>query len=36
MTFIKDKVAFKTAQLYWHSGQEVIAVLYLRKAYGVK
>lgn len=36
MTFIKDRTAFKTAQLYRVAGHEVIAVLYLRKAYGVK
>jgi hypothetical protein len=36
MTFIKDRVAFKTAQLYRAAGYEVIAALYLRKAYGVK
>jgi|GEM_PF-710325 len=35
MTFLKDKSAYKTAQLYAVSGQSVIANLFLRKAYGV-
>ncbi len=34
MTFIKDKAAYKAALLYAANGQEVIASLYLRKAYG--
>lgn len=36
MTFIKDKAAFKTAMLFYFCGYDVIAGLYLRKAYGVK
>lgn len=34
MTFIKDKAAFKTAQLFYSSGYSIIAELFLRKAYG--
>lgn len=34
MFFIKDEAAYKTALLYASFGQEVIANLYLRKAYG--
>lgn len=34
MTFIKDKAAFKTAQLFHASGYTIIAELFLRKAYG--
>lgn len=34
MTFIKDSQAYKAALLYASFGQEVIASLYLRKAYG--
>lgn len=34
MTFILDLDAYKTALLYASCGQEVIAGLYLRKAYG--
>lgn len=34
MTFLKDKVSYKTALLYASFGQELIANLYLRKAYG--
>jgi hypothetical protein len=34
MSFIKDIAAYKTAQLFAAHGQEVIATLYLRKAYG--
>jgi hypothetical protein len=35
MNFIKDVNAYKNALLYAAHGQEVIASLYLRKAYGV-
>lgn len=34
MTFIIDRNAYKTALLYASCGQELIAGLYLRKAYG--
>lgn len=34
MSFIKDKAAFKTAQLFHSYGYSIIAGLYLRKAYG--
>lgn len=34
MTFIVDRNAYKAALLYASCGQEVIAGLYLRKAYG--
>ncbi|ECI4240285.1 hypothetical protein C7078_001351 [Salmonella enterica] len=34
MTFIKDKAAFKTVQLFHASGYSIIAELFLRKAYG--
>ncbi|TDN54653.1 hypothetical protein EC843_101704 [Buttiauxella sp. JUb87] len=34
MSFIKDIAAYKTALLYMKNGQEVIAHLYLKKAYG--
>jgi len=34
MTFIKDYAAYKLALLFAINGQEVIASLYLRKAYG--
>ncbi len=34
MTFIKDQAAFKTAQLFHASGYNIIAELFLRKAYG--
>lgn len=34
MSFIIDKSAYKTALLYASCGQELIASLYLRKAYG--
>lgn len=34
MTFIIDRNAYKTAPLYASCGQELIAGLYLRKAYG--
>ena len=34
MTFIIDRSAYKTALLYASCGQELIAGLYLRKAYG--
>lgn len=34
MTFIIDKSAYRTACLYSASGYEVIARLYLKKAYG--
>lgn len=34
MTFIKDIAAYRTACLYAASGYEVIARLYLKKAYG--
>lgn len=34
MSFIKDITAYKTALLYMQNGQEVIAQLYLKKAYG--
>lgn len=34
MTFIKDLEAYKTALLYMANGQEVIAHIYLKKAYG--
>lgn len=34
MTFIKDLAAYKAALLYMANGQEVIALLYLKKAYG--
>ena len=34
MIFIIDKSAYKTALLYASYGQELIASLYLRKAYG--
>lgn len=34
MSFIKDLAAYKTALLYMANGQELIAHLYLKKAYG--
>lgn len=34
MTFIIDKSAYRTACFYAASGYEVIARLYLKKAYG--
>ncbi len=34
MSFIIDHAAYKTALLYAMNGPEVIAGLYLRKAYG--
>lgn len=34
MTFIIDKSAYRTACLYVACGYEVIARLYLKKAYG--
>lgn len=34
MSFILDRAAYKTAQLYAANGHEIIAALYLRKAYG--
>lgn len=34
MSFIKDVTAYKSALLYMANGQEVIASLYLKKAYG--
>lgn len=34
MTFIKDRAAYQLALLFAANGQEVIASLYLRKAYG--
>jgi len=34
MTFIKDRKAYRTACLYAASGHELIARLYLMKAYG--
>lgn len=34
MTFIIDKEAYKTACLYATCGYEMIAQLYLKKAYG--
>ena len=34
MSFIIDYVAYKTALLYAANGHEIIASLYLRKAYG--
>ncbi len=34
MSFIIDRSAYKTALLYASCGQEMIAGLYLRKAYG--
>jgi len=34
MTFIKDKSAYRTALLYAANGHELIARLYLIKAYG--
>jgi hypothetical protein len=34
MTFIIDRAAYKLARLYAASGHELIAELYLRKAYG--
>ncbi len=34
MSFIIDRDAYRTALLYAASGYEVIAALYLRKAYG--
>lgn len=34
MSFIKDIAAYKTALLFMANGQEVIAHLYLKKAYG--
>ncbi len=34
MTFIKDKMAYRTACLYAANGYELIARLYLKKAYG--
>lgn len=34
MSFIKDLAAYKAALLYMANGQEVIAHLYLKKAYG--
>ncbi len=34
MSFIKDVAAYKSALMYMNCGYEVIANLYLRKAYG--
>lgn len=34
MSFILDRAAYKTAQLYRVEGHELIALLFLRKAYG--
>lgn len=34
MTFIIDQLAYRSARLYAMSGHEIIAALYLRKAYG--
>ena len=34
MTHIKDKTAYRKARLYADCGYEVIARLYLKKAYG--
>lgn len=34
MSFIIDKEAYRTAMLYRSHGQEIIANLFLRKAYG--
>lgn len=34
MTFIKDNAAYKSALMYAACGYEVIARLYLKKAYG--
>ena len=34
MSFIVDRNAYKTALFYAASGHEIIAGLYLRKAYG--
>ncbi len=34
MTFIKDQSAYKSACMYAACGYEVIARLYLKKAYG--
>lgn len=34
MIFILDRAAYKSAILYAASGHEIIAGLYLRKAYG--
>jgi hypothetical protein len=34
MSFIKDHAAYKLALLFAANGQEVIASIYLRKAYG--
>lgn len=34
MSFIIDKKAYRTALLYMSAGHEVIAQLYLKKAYG--
>lgn len=34
MSFIIDKEAYKTALLYMAAGYEIIACLYLKKAYG--
>lgn len=34
MSFIIDKEAYRTALLYKSCGQELIANLFLRKAYG--
>lgn len=36
MTFIKDIHAYETALLYASFGHELIAMIYLRKAYGRK
>jgi hypothetical protein len=36
MSFIIDRAAYQTAILYAASGYEIIARLYLKKAYGVK
>ena len=36
MSFIIDRAAYQAALLYAASGYEVIARLYLKKAYGVK
>lgn len=34
MSFIKDVAAYKSALMYMSCAHEVIAYLYLRKAYG--
>lgn len=34
MSFIEDVAAYKSALMYMSCGHEVIAYLYLRKAYG--